>query len=66
MHYNIPSVYNGKIVTPDQAMQFANQQGWHNFPAYPTPQAAEARYQQMHTYFDQDVQNYLKKNKKAR
>lgn len=57
--YNIPTVYNGKILQGDQAVHAAEQQGWHNFPAYPTPEAADARYQQMHGYMDQDVGNYL-------
>ena len=55
LQYNIPSVYNGRILPPDQAIRNAVQQGWHNFPSYPTPDAAESRYQQMHTFMDQDV-----------
>lgn len=58
--YNIPSVYNGQIVSPDRAVANAAQQGWYNFPSYPTPEAAEARYGQMHGFMDQDVGQYLK------
>lgn len=65
MTYNIPSVYEGKIVQPDEAMQRASQQGWHNFPAYATPEIAESRYQQMHSYMDQDVGHYLKSLQKV-
>jgi hypothetical protein len=57
--YNIPSVYNGKILPPDQAIRNAAQQGWHNFPSYPDPATAEARYGQMHGYMDQDVGRQL-------
>lgn len=65
LHYNIPSVYNGKILQPQQAIQQAAQQGWHNFPSYATPEAAEARYQQMHPYFDQDVTGFLAQRKQG-
>ena len=58
-HYNIPSVYNGKALGFPEAIRNAEQQGWHNFPSYPTPEDAEARYQQMHEYMDQDVGRYL-------
>ena len=57
LQYNIPSVYNGRILPPDQAIRNAQQQGWHNFPSYPDPAIAEARYGQMHGYMDQDVKN---------
>ena len=62
--YNIPSVYNGKIVEPEKAMKYAEQQGWHTFPSYPDEKTAEARYQQMHQYFNQDVMNYLIQSQK--
>jgi hypothetical protein len=64
--YNIPSVYNGKIVEPQQAIANAERQGWHTFPAYPDSATAEARYQQMHEFMDQDVGNYLQGLKKKR
>ena len=58
-YYNIPSVYQGQILTPERAVKAAEQQGWHQFPSYSTPEDAEARYQQMHEYMDQDVGRYL-------
>jgi hypothetical protein len=66
LQYNIPSVYNGKILQPEQAIQAAAQQGWHNFPSYPTPEAADARYDQMHQYMDQDVGQYLAQQQRGR
>jgi hypothetical protein len=57
--YNIPTVYNGKILHPDEAIRNADQQGWETFPSYPDQATADARYQQMHGYMDQDVGNYL-------
>jgi len=62
MTYNIPSVYEGRILPPAQAVQRAEQYGWNFFPSYKTPQEAEQRYQQMHQYFDQDMQNYIQAN----
>jgi len=53
--YNIPSVYNGRILPGEQAVRNAAQQGWYNFPSYPDSATAEARYGQMHGYMEQDV-----------
>jgi hypothetical protein len=54
--YNVPTVWGGRILPPDQAMAQARQAGLSNFPAYANPDQAEARYQQMHGFMDQDVQ----------
>jgi hypothetical protein len=56
--YNIPSVYDGQIVSPDEAKTRAGQYGWNFFPSYATSDEAKARYQQMHSYMDQDVQEF--------
>jgi hypothetical protein len=56
--YNIPSVYDGRILHPDDAIKRAQAIGWEQFPSYGSVQDAEARYQQMHQYFDQDVQGF--------
>lgn len=56
--YNIPSVYEGQIVAPEDAIQRAAQYGWNFFPSYATPDQAEARYQQMHHFMDQDTSHY--------
>jgi hypothetical protein len=66
LQYNIPTVYNGQILHPDQAIQAAAQQGWHHFPSYPTPEAADARYDQMHSFMDQDVGNYIQQQQQGR
>ena len=58
LQYNIPSVYNGKVVSQERAIANAAQQGWYNFPAYPDVSTAESRYQAMHQYMGQDVQHY--------
>ncbi len=56
----LPTVWNGKIVSPDQAIQMAKQYGLDKFPAYSSEQEAQARYDQMHDYMEQDTSAYLK------
>lgn len=73
--YNIPTVWNGRIETEQytdpktgrvfdvpNATALANvaRQGWDNFPSYDSPDAADARYAQMHKFMDQDTANYFK------
>jgi hypothetical protein len=62
-YYNIPTVWGGKELSPPEAAQQAEKVGWDKWPAYATPDAADARYDQMHGYMDQDVGAYLKKPK---
>ncbi len=57
--YNMPTVYNGQILSPDAAYQQAQQQGLSNFPAYATPQQAEDRYGAMHNFMDKDTGDYF-------
>jgi hypothetical protein len=61
--YNIPTVWGGKILPPDQALQMAKQYGLEKFPSYSSEQEAEARYQQMHDYMDKDTGAYLQSKK---
>jgi hypothetical protein len=60
-NYNLPTVYDGKILSVDEAIARAKAQGLDNFPSYATPQAAEDRYQQMHGFMDQDATDYYAK-----
>lgn len=62
-HYTLPTVWEGKILEPDAAIDKAIATGLHKFPSYPTPEAAMTRYQQMHDYMDQDVKQFLKRKK---
>lgn len=57
--YNVPTVWDGKAHSEDEAEDHAAAVGWDKFPSYGTRDAAEARYQTMHTYMDKDVQDYL-------
>ena len=59
-NYVVPTVWGGKILPPDQAFQMAQQYGLDKFPAYPSDQEAEVRYQQMHGYMEKDTATYLK------
>ena len=57
---NIPTVWNGQALNEDQAMQMAGQGGMGQWPTYPSQAEAEARYQAMHGYMEQDVQHMSK------
>ena len=61
-NYNLPTVYDGRVLPPQEAVARARTQGIGNFPSYPTPQAAEDRYQQMHGFMDKDTSSYLSSN----
>jgi hypothetical protein len=56
--YNIPTVWDGKILPPDQAEARAAAAGWDKWPSYANEQDAEARYNQMHAYMNKDVGNF--------
>lgn len=58
--YNIPTVWQtsaGKpvIVPPQQAIKLANMEGIDKFPSYPSTDAAEARYEEMHKFMERDI-----------
>lgn len=52
--YNVPSVYDGKINSPDNAIARAMQMGLGQFPSYQSPFEAENRYHRMHNYMEAD------------
>lgn len=56
--YNIPTVWDGKKLTADEAWARAQKEGLDKFPSYKTEQEAEERYQQMHGFMDQDTAEY--------
>lgn len=53
--YNVPSVYDGKINAPDDAITRAIQMGLGQFPSYRSPFEAENRYQRMHNFMERDL-----------
>lgn len=44
----------GKILEPDAAMEHASKIGLDKFPSYPTVEEADARYQQIHQFMEQE------------
>ena len=55
--YNVPTVWNGKILSTDKAMEQVRKVGIDKFPSYDTRQEAQARYDQMHSYMEKDLPN---------
>ena len=58
--YNIPTVWDGKILPPAEAIRRVAEIGWDKFPSYGSEDEAEARYQQMHNYMERDTGDYLR------
>lgn len=58
--YNIPTVWNGKELKPDDAIAQAERVGLDKFPSYGSEDEAEGRYQAMHAYLDRDTSDYRK------
>ena len=57
--YNLPTVYNGKILPPKEAVQKAIKEGLDRFPSYPSEDEAERRYSAMHDYMEKDTKAFL-------
>jgi hypothetical protein len=58
--YTLPTVWNGKILEPDEAIKKAESIGLDKFPSYASPEEAMTRYQQLHTYMERDTKEYLR------
>ncbi len=58
--YNLPTVWEGKALTPDEAIARARQVGLDKFPSYNSEGDAESRYNQMHKFMDQEVGDFLR------
>jgi hypothetical protein len=56
--YLIPTVWDGRILTSDQALARAKNEGLDKFPSYANHDVAEARYQKMHEYMDNDTRTF--------
>lgn len=54
-YYNIPSVWNGRILGAKEATMMSSQMGWGRWPSYSSPDEADARYMAMHKYMNDDV-----------
>lgn len=56
--YNIPTVWDGKILKPDDAIKRAEHEGLDKFPSYASEEEAEARYGKMHAFMERDTAAY--------
>lgn len=54
--YNLPTVWDGQLHSGKEAADHARQMGLQNFPSYASDQEAQARYDQMHGFMEQDMQ----------
>lgn len=52
--YVLPTVRNGKIISPKEAAMIADGEGWKNYPRYGSPAEADARYEMMHKFMERD------------
>lgn len=52
--YNIPTIYDGQVLQPEEAIRRAEEVGWDKFPSYSSPQEAHARYADMHKFMELD------------
>jgi hypothetical protein len=57
-YYNIPTVWDGKALTVDEATDRAAKAGWNKWPSYATPEQADLRYEWMHDLMAKDTQRY--------
>jgi hypothetical protein len=63
--YVIPTIWDGKVLGPDQALKRARKEGLARFPAYRSVEAAEKRYRDMHEYMDMDGEQWVNQNATA-
>jgi hypothetical protein len=59
MFYNIPTIWGGQQLSPEEATMRAGQVGWNQWPSYATPEMADARYEALHRFLEQDTEAYL-------
>lgn len=65
--YNVPTVWDGKILPPHEAIQRAfSEKGKDYWPSYPSQQEAETRYGQMHDALAPDVEQLAQPQSGAR
>lgn len=61
-YYNVPTVYEGRILPPDEAWQRAKEQGLNTFPSYSSPDYADDRYDKMHQFMEKDIGPYTQEH----
>jgi hypothetical protein len=60
--YVLPTVWDNKIVTVDDAVRRAREDGLEKWPSYDSVEQAEKRYQAMHGYMERDTGAKLNAN----
>lgn len=63
--YIIPTVWDGKILKPDDALAKARAEGLDKFPSYASEDEAEKRYKRLHDFMEQDTREHRLKNRKT-
>jgi hypothetical protein len=63
--YNIPTVWDGKALSPPEAQRKAEEIGLDKFPSYNSPDEADARYERMHRFMEADTEAYLSRKPAA-
>jgi hypothetical protein len=53
--YNIPTVWDGKILDTNAAIDRVKKEGWDKFPSYNSIRQAQGRYDEMHKYMNRDA-----------
>lgn len=53
--YMLPRIWGNRELSEDDAIARAEKQGLQTFPSYPSPEAAESRYNTLHDFMEQDV-----------
>lgn len=57
--YNIPTVWGGQQLEPNDAIKAAEKVGLNKFPSYGSEEEAEARYEAMHDFLGQDTGDFI-------
>lgn len=52
--YSVPTVWDNKKLTQDEAIARVEKAGWDKFPSYVSEAEAQARYDKLHTYLERD------------
>jgi hypothetical protein len=60
--YNIPTVWGGRQLNPDDAIAAADRVGLDKFPSYASEDEAEARYSQLHDYLEKDTADFIRRS----
>lgn len=60
--YIIPTVRDGKILEPKEAIAKARADGLDNFPSYGSDAEAKTRYDKMHDFMERDTERYQRRN----